>query len=129
MANAARREGSSRSIMSSPLDVEECRVCRVLGCSVVPTTNSKRSASLVKSSWLVGASVRARQLETDRSWRPRTGESSVEHPSLPAYLAVIMPFARGRKVVKRCPQGHEMEMAWRDCPRCTGRRARDEVVG
>jgi hypothetical protein len=22
-----------------------------------------------------------------------------------------------------------MEMAWRDCPRCTGRRARDEVVG
>ncbi len=27
----------------------------------------------------------------------------------------------GKKVVKRCPKGHEMELAWRRCPRCTGR--------
>jgi hypothetical protein len=27
----------------------------------------------------------------------------------------------GKKIVKRCPKGHEMELAWRRCPRCTGR--------
>jgi hypothetical protein len=26
----------------------------------------------------------------------------------------------GRKIVKRCPKGHEMELAWRRCPRCSG---------
>jgi hypothetical protein len=26
----------------------------------------------------------------------------------------------GRKIVKRCPKGHEMDLAWRRCPRCTG---------
>jgi hypothetical protein len=25
-----------------------------------------------------------------------------------------------KKVVKFCPRGHEMELAWRKCPRCTG---------
>jgi len=37
----------------------------------------------------------------------------------------------GRKIVKRCPQGHEMELSWRRCPRCTGSagdaRAREMV--
>ncbi len=37
---------------------------------------------------------------------------------------------RRRKVVKRCPKGHEMEPTWRRCPRCRGgrvplQRARD----
>ncbi len=27
----------------------------------------------------------------------------------------------GKKVIKRCPQGHEMELHWRRCPRCTRR--------
>jgi hypothetical protein len=27
----------------------------------------------------------------------------------------------GKKLIKRCPNGHEMELAWRRCPRCTGR--------
>ncbi len=26
----------------------------------------------------------------------------------------------GSKVVKHCPKGHLMEMAWRSCPQCTG---------
>lgn len=26
-----------------------------------------------------------------------------------------------RKIVKRCPKGHEMELTWRRCPKCTGR--------
>jgi pSer/pThr/pTyr-binding forkhead associated (FHA) protein len=26
----------------------------------------------------------------------------------------------GRKIVKRCPKGHEMDLAWRRCPRCSG---------
>jgi hypothetical protein len=33
-----------------------------------------------------------------------------------------MPFSSRRKVVKHCPEGHVMEMAWRTCPKCTGRR-------
>lgn len=32
----------------------------------------------------------------------------------------MLPFNR-KKVVKRCLNGHEMEMTWRSCPRCTGR--------
>jgi hypothetical protein len=28
----------------------------------------------------------------------------------------------GRKVIKRCPQGHEMDPTWRRCPKCTGGR-------
>jgi FHA domain len=31
-----------------------------------------------------------------------------------------MTFGMGPKVVKRCPQGHVMQMAWRTCPKCTG---------
>ena len=27
----------------------------------------------------------------------------------------------GKKLIKRCPQGHEMELSWRRCPRCTRR--------
>jgi hypothetical protein len=27
----------------------------------------------------------------------------------------------GKKIVKRCPKGHEMDLGWRRCPRCTGR--------
>jgi len=30
----------------------------------------------------------------------------------------------GKKIVKRCPKGHEMDLAWRRCPRCTGRAGR-----
>jgi hypothetical protein len=33
----------------------------------------------------------------------------------------------GRKIVKRCAKGHVMELAWRRCPRCTGRSARTET--
>lgn len=40
-----------------------------------------------------------------------------------------MVFGTGPKVVKHCPEGHVMEMAWRTCPRCTGRTARAEVTG
>ncbi len=29
---------------------------------------------------------------------------------------------RRPKVVKRCPKGHEMQLAWRRCPRCSGGR-------
>jgi hypothetical protein len=29
----------------------------------------------------------------------------------------------GKKLVKRCPRGHVMELSWRRCPRCTGRSA------
>lgn len=32
----------------------------------------------------------------------------------------------GKKIVKRCPKGHEMELDWRRCPRCTGRAALHE---
>ncbi|MEO5987471.1 MAG: FHA domain-containing protein [Candidatus Eisenbacteria bacterium] len=35
----------------------------------------------------------------------------------------------GRKVVKHCPQGHLMEMAWRSCPRCSGGEPAEEVHG
>ena len=28
-----------------------------------------------------------------------------------------------KKVVKRCPKGHEMDVSWRRCPRCTGQVA------
>lgn len=35
---------------------------------------------------------------------------------------MLLPFAR--KVVKRCPRGHVMDMTWRSCPTCTGRAAR-----
>lgn len=28
-----------------------------------------------------------------------------------------------KKVIKRCPRGHRMDLAWRACPRCTGRTA------
>ena len=35
----------------------------------------------------------------------------------------------GRKVVKHCPQGHLMEMAWRSCPRCSGGTAAEEAHG
>jgi hypothetical protein len=31
-----------------------------------------------------------------------------------------MRFPFGKKVVKRCPKGHEMALEWRSCPRCTG---------
>jgi|GEM_PF-5658516 len=34
----------------------------------------------------------------------------------------------GRKIVKRCPKGHEMDLAWRRCPRCSGGAA-GSVVG
>lgn len=34
-----------------------------------------------------------------------------------------MRFGTPPKVVKHCPEGHVMEMAWRTCPRCTGRGA------
>lgn len=27
----------------------------------------------------------------------------------------------GKKLIKRCPNGHEMQLEWRRCPRCTGR--------
>jgi hypothetical protein len=27
----------------------------------------------------------------------------------------------GKKLIKRCPKGHEMELHWRRCPRCTRR--------
>jgi len=30
----------------------------------------------------------------------------------------------GRKIVKRCSKGHVMELAWRRCPKCTGRAAK-----
>jgi S-DNA-T family DNA segregation ATPase FtsK/SpoIIIE len=40
-----------------------------------------------------------------------------------------MPFRPSPKVVKHCPEGHVMEMAWRTCPRCTGRRAVSEGPG
>jgi len=30
-------------------------------------------------------------------------------------------------VVKHCPAGHVMQMAWRTCPRCSGERPRDEA--
>lgn len=40
-----------------------------------------------------------------------------------------MLLRRGPKVVKHCPQGHEMEMAWRVCPKCSGRKAHAEVTG
>jgi hypothetical protein len=33
-----------------------------------------------------------------------------------------MLFHSGNKVVKHCPEGHVMEMAWRLCPKCTGRQ-------
>lgn len=36
-----------------------------------------------------------------------------------------LPF--GKKVIKRCPRGHEMDLGWRSCPRCTG-RARTEIA-
>ena len=36
---------------------------------------------------------------------------------------------RQPKVVKHCPEGHAMEMTWRTCPKCTGRKSRDEVKG
>lgn len=32
----------------------------------------------------------------------------------------------GKKIVKRCPKGHEMELDWRRCPKCTGRSALHE---
>jgi hypothetical protein len=40
-----------------------------------------------------------------------------------------MPFGNRPKVVKHCAEGHVMEMAWRSCPRCTGRRAVREEPG
>ena len=33
------------------------------------------------------------------------------------------------KVVKRCPNHHVMDMAWRTCPRCSGGRVREVVRG
>lgn len=38
-------------------------------------------------------------------------------------LAWLPPmFSSSRpKVIKRCPQGHPMQMSWRTCPKCTGR--------
>ena len=32
----------------------------------------------------------------------------------------------GKKIIKRCPKGHEMELDWRRCPKCTGRSALHE---
>jgi hypothetical protein len=26
-----------------------------------------------------------------------------------------------KKIIKRCPKGHRMDLSWRRCPRCTGR--------
>jgi len=26
-----------------------------------------------------------------------------------------------KKIIKRCPKGHPMDLSWRRCPRCTGR--------
>jgi hypothetical protein len=40
-----------------------------------------------------------------------------------------MVFGTGPKVLKHCPEGHVMQMAWRICPRCTGQEARDEIAG
>jgi FHA domain-containing protein len=36
-----------------------------------------------------------------------------------------LPF--GKKVIKRCARGHQMDLGWRSCPRCTG-RARAEIA-
>src|SRR5687768_1371879 len=32
----------------------------------------------------------------------------------------------GKKIIKRCPKGHEMELDWRRCPKCTGKSALHE---
>jgi hypothetical protein len=40
-----------------------------------------------------------------------------------------MLFGPRPKVVKHCPEGHVMEMAWRACPRCTGGRSAREELG
>lgn len=32
----------------------------------------------------------------------------------------------GKKIIKRCPKGHEMELDWRRCPRCTGKSSLHE---
>lgn len=32
----------------------------------------------------------------------------------------------GKKIIKRCPKGHEMELDWRRCPKCTGRHGLNE---
>jgi hypothetical protein len=33
----------------------------------------------------------------------------------------------GPKIVKRCAKGHVMELAWRRCPRCTGRSTKAQT--
>ncbi len=40
-----------------------------------------------------------------------------------------MLFGLRPRVLKHCPAGHVMSMAWRSCPRCTGRAAADEASG
>ena len=43
-------------------------------------------------------------------------------------LPPMFPSSRPR-VVKHCPEGHEMQMSWRDCPKCTGRRPAPAAAG
>ena len=40
-----------------------------------------------------------------------------------------MAFGLGPKVVKHCPEGHVMDMSWRECPRCSGGHAPQETAG
>jgi hypothetical protein len=39
-----------------------------------------------------------------------------------------MALGLGPKVLKHCPEGHVMQMTWRNCPRCSGRGAPAEVA-
>jgi Inner membrane component of T3SS, cytoplasmic domain len=39
----------------------------------------------------------------------------------------MFPKLQPPRVVKRCPEGHVMQMAWRTCPRCTGARPETEA--